>query len=576
MPQRQVRASRSRLVLIASFSSLDVLFPTCLVSVESRDGWLRLSPPRIFCRDRPSVLVTAVYSCIRACCTSTKLNLFVACLPCIIALPPSPAESSSSRCDSPSAHQKTDVDPPGQPVIPPASAEGRTEEEEENGPSSHKPQQSSGPPTPREDVAPPPLDGEQSTTVEPAAVEPEKPQDGEVSEKQSDVPEAPRISFVQFARQLQLEKHQRARKSNVIHRLHELRTCLGLSTRLLRVGSTVQKGLAESFKQGDKSGFVCTYNAICDMHGVCDAALRRTIHGHDPLVGNPPESELDGCPGFIQRLTNRSREDLREILTLARTDSQFLFRCIAPLIPSHLSSLISPVHTVDVNDVPPRGRTQPLFSKRATSQSPTFKEHVFAFERTDPLSTLVFNTFAHPLDSDSPEAQLRLDVWSSTCAKLISHGGSGHYSFVGHLLSCWAGAREWKAKSMFETYLMNVLQEGSFLLEQHDLRHLGLDGQFLDPLQTDVAENFFQSAVSTLFEVLDDPDGGLPAGALEFGNAILGHLNMAESRKRFSEYLFFQWFFCKFLYNALSYPEVSIRPPPSTFCKESAQYEVLF
>jgi hypothetical protein len=109
---------------------------------------------------------------------------------------------------------------------------------------------------------------------------------------------------------------------------------------------------------------------------------------------------------------------------------------------------------------------------------------------------------------------------------------------------------------------MDVLQDGAFLLEQHDLRHLGMAGHLFDPLQTDVADKFFQSAVSTLFEVLDDPDGGLPAGALQLGNAILGELTVPEVRRRFTDYIFFQWFFCKFLHNALCYPEVFLLIAP--------------
>lgn len=360
------------------------------------------------------------------------------------------------------------------------------------------------------------------------------------------------MTFVHFARQFHLEKHQEARKANLLHRLRALRASLGISTRLLRVGSTTQKGLVESFKQGDKSSFVSLYNSILDMREACDAASRRNLHGHDPLINSLSDFKRDICSNYTQRLTQRSREDLLEILTLVRTDSQFLFRCISHLTPSQLSALVSPVHTLDLHSHDSglsRSRSQSLFSKRAAPHSIAFKDHVFALERTDSLSALVFNTFAEPLDSDGPDARLRLQVWSSTCAKLVAYGGSGHYSFVGHLLSFWAGAREWKAKARFEVFLMDFLQEGAFLLEQHQ-------GQFADPLRTDVAESIFQSAVTTLFGILDDPDGGLPAGAMEFGNAILGHLNVVESRSRFLEYIFLHWFFGKFLHTAIMYPEV--------------------
>lgn len=78
----------------------------------------------------------------------------------------------------------------------------------------------------------------------------------------------------------------------------------------------------------------------------------------------------------------------------------------------------------------------------------------------------------------------------------------------------------------------------------------------LDPMRTDVAEEFFASAVDDLFRVLDDPDGGFPHAVLQFAKAVLRKLDNPETRSRFLEFLFLQWFFSKFLYRALTYPEV--------------------
>ncbi|KAL1956800.1 hypothetical protein VTO42DRAFT_6750 [Malbranchea cinnamomea] len=486
----------------------------------------------------------ACFSSILACAAATTL-------------PPSPIESPS-RCDTPSACPP-DIDLPESPVTPSVSpqngcsenSESQGKSTEQNSPTSSAADvevvSASPPTTPRpEKVA-------GQTTSQHASTGKKKDQP---SGKKAETPEPSSVSFVQFAHQFHLERYQKFRKMNLLHRLRALRISLGISNRLLRVASTVQRGLVESFRQGDKSSFVSVYNSLFDMREACDTALRRNIHGHDPLINTSSGSEQVGCSSFVQRLTPRSKQDLLEILTLVRTDSQFLFRCISQLTPSQLSGLVSSVHNLDLHDFgAQRSRTQSFFSRRAPHHSLAFKEHVFALERTDPLSALVINVFTDPLGSDTREARLRLDVWSSTCAKLVAYGGSGHYSFVGHLLSFWAGAREWKAKAKFEIYLMDVLQEGAFLLEQHDLRHLGIEGQVLDPLRTDVAEKFFQSAVLALFGILDDEDGGLPAGALEFGNAILGHLNVLESRNRFLEYIFLHWFFGKFVHTALIYPE---------------------
>ena len=496
--------------------------------------------------DLPSCIL--IYYRVR--CLATNMAYLVCC---VIALPPSPLESPS-RCDTPSI-RPADIRLPESPVIPSSPAADKVPEKHivddaQPAPSSCSTKDANVP------LA--------TANCEPVAVKPTLPletaeeQNEGLGRRETTTPQVAQVTFAQFARQFHLEKHQGVRKANLLHRLRTLRVSLGISTRLLRVGSTIQKGLVESFKQGDKSSFVSLYNSILDMREACDAASRRSIHGHDPLICSSSDLERDLCSHFVQRLTQRSKEDLLEILTLVRTDSQFLFRCIVQLTPSQLSALVSPVHTLDLHDSGlSRTRAQPLFSKRTTPHYIAFKDHVFALERTDSLSALVLNAFADPLDSNGPEATLRLKVWSSTCAKLVAYGGSGHYSFVGHLVSFWAGAREWKVKAKFELYLMDVLQSGAYLLEQPDIRPPGSDAQYTDPLRTDVAEVFFQSSVSTLFGILDDQDsGGLPAGALEFGNAVLSHLNVVESRNRFLEYIFLHWFFGKFLHTAIMYPEV--------------------
>ncbi|KAM5472010.1 hypothetical protein MauCBS54593_003417 [Microsporum audouinii] len=378
----------------------------------------------------------------------------------------------------------------------------------------------------------------------------------EQGERSVEMASEPIITVSQFAHQFHLQRYQEGQRRASLLRLSDLHVSVHFSARLLRVAAVSHKGLVDSLRHGDKSTFASVYNAVHDIREVCESTVRRNILDHDPLVGT---GSVKGRPHtFLHRLSTESRTDLLEILTLVRTDPQFLFECVSALTPSQLAALVSPVHSLEISSSPDsRGRSQPSssFYKRGTSQSPAFKDYAFSFERTDPLSALVFNVYSTTLDPDSSEAQLRLDVWSSTCAKLISYGGSGQYNFVGHLLNMWSGLGEWKAKSKFEIYLMDILQNGAFLLEQSNTRHSDMDGDAFDPMKTDVAEQFFRTSVQALFEVLDDSDGGFPAGALEFGRAIVEKLGLSDSRRRFLGYIFYQWFFGKFIHNAMCFPE---------------------
>ncbi|PGH07354.1 hypothetical protein GX51_01898 [Blastomyces parvus] len=502
-----------------------------------------------------------------------------ACLPSVLAyatattLPPSPVESPS-RCSSPSIHK---ADPP--PSKSPAISSVVSIPLDKGSPGSHStvplPSTNLGSP-PKLDAQPPSPKAYCSPTVQDekaeADITPSAPKHASAA-KRPVTSEPVAVSFSQFAAQFHLKQHQEAQKRSLLQRLRSFRISICLSSRLLRLGAISQKGLVESFRLGDKASFISIYNTVHDIREACEPSTRGIVNnpnsssvlGHDSLLGfsgtSTSDSEIRRPYSFVHQLTPTSRECLLEILSLVRTDPQFLFERIGNLLPSQLSALVSSVHTLEVSDsifpLASRGRTtQPLFSKRTTAHATAFKEHVLGFERTDPLSSLIFNVFACSGSADSREARLRLDVWSSTCAKLISYGGSSHYSFVGHLLSAWSTSTEWKAKPKFEIYLMDVLQKGAFLLQHPETpRRLGHDGELPDPLRTGVAEEFFQSAVRDLFQVLDDSNGGFPLGALEFGNAVLAKLGMTESRKRALEYIFFQWFFCKFMHNVLLFPE---------------------
>ncbi|EYE95799.1 uncharacterized protein EURHEDRAFT_454525 [Aspergillus ruber CBS 135680] len=396
-----------------------------------------------------------------------------------------------------------------------------------------------------------------------------------VSQQEQSV-DVPMVSFENFAVCYRQNVHKQSQRKRLEHRLHATKVSIAVSARLTRIGAAVQRGMVESLKQDDKINFVNLYNTLHELQESCESATRRPFHHRqDPLLEDAAavgdlDSVLDRSPDFFRQLSPQSQTDLLDILHSVRTDPEFLFDRLRSLTATQLATLVSSATTLEAHDplLPsnPRTRTYPFASsasatssassftsKRVSSGSP-FQDHALACERTDALATLLFNTFAAPLDAGSPEARLRVDVWSSVCAKLITHGGNRYYPLVGHILSAWALCSDWKARPQFELYLMDILQTGAFLLEHIDAP-AGVDAEPIDPLKTNVAEEFFASAVNSLFNLLDDSDAGLPHSIMELGSAILQKLGHTDLRNRFMEYLFVHWFFSKFLYGALAYPE---------------------
>lgn len=386
--------------------------------------------------------------------------------------------------------------------------------------------------------------------------------------------QAHKVTFEDFALCYRQNQHKQAQRKRLERRLHASKVSLAVSARLVRIGAAVQRGLVESLKQDDKINFVNLYHTLHDLQDSCEAAAtRRPFNRQDPSsllledgLSDVDDSVVYRSPDFFLQLSPQSRADLLDFLHSVRTDPLFLFDRLRTLSGAQLTALVSSATALESGDSSSRSRTYPFasssaassFSKRISSLS-HFQDHALAFERTDPLATLLLNVFAAPVDADTSEARLRVDVWSTVCAQLITHGGSRYYPLIGHILSTWALCSDWKAKPQFELYLMDILQTGAFLLEHIDAPPgVNVDTEPIDPLKTDVAEEFFASAVDNLFQLLDDPDAGLPHAVMEFGSAVLQRLGHADTRNRFLEYMFVHWFFSKFLYGALTYPEVCI------------------
>lgn len=369
------------------------------------------------------------------------------------------------------------------------------------------------------------------------------------------------VTFEDFAIRFRQNQQKQAQRKSLERRLHATKVSVRISSRLIRIGAATRRVLVDCLKHDDKISFMSLYHTLCDIQESCDSALRGQLHLPDPCDDLTPFPDSEPGPSdFFHQLSPQSRADLLEILQSVRSDPQFLVERLCSLTPAQVANLTASASVLDAADpVFPafRSHSQSSFSKRNPSASIAHKDHTFAFERTDPLSALLFNVFAAPLDSDTHEARLRLDVWSSVCARLITRDGSRFYPLVGHILSSWAMYSNWKAKPKFELYLMDILQSGAFLLEHIDTSpDLGFDRGSLDPLRTDVAEEFFDSSVTALFNLLDDPEAGFPQAVIELGCAILGKLGDPEKRDRFLEFFFVRWFFAKFLSGALAYPEV--------------------
>lgn len=373
------------------------------------------------------------------------------------------------------------------------------------------------------------------------------------------------ITFDAFAAELRLHRLQESRVGILKQQQRTLQRALALSKRLSRTLSQVQDGLVETLKNGDKTGFANAYHATLDLKDTCSSLWNGGTKAFDPSSEDRPivsAREPDSLT-FMDRLPAGSRADVLHFIHLLRTNSSFMVDRIKRLNPSQVSALASypkkqtPKDSIFASMA--RGTSQASQLKRNAAFSNSLKDTAWSLERTTPISALLFNLYSALPSPDAGDDLMRLDTWSSVCADLYSHSDQAYHYLLIEVLNAFASLHEWRAKPRIDLFLMNLLQTGSFLLEPVEDNISSSDYPFpaSDPLRTEEAEEFFDNAVRELFAILDDGDGGLPFGAIHFASAVLGKLDDTGKQSSFRGFLFYTWYFCEFLFSALTMPEVS-------------------
>jgi hypothetical protein len=321
----------------------------------------------------------------------------------------------------------------------------------------------------------------------------------------------------------------------------------------------------DNFRSDDAKSFTTLYNAIHDVRNSCDATRQYALLEPDLTSGkSKTRPEKKTFTTFIHDLPPATRESIIGFLTEIRTNPQFLANRIANLSSTELSALTSFHHSLDPIEtvMPGQAKSRGLGAmNKQQSNMPNAVERLISFQRHDPLSALLYTVFANSAGPDSAEDLRRTDVWSTTCARLITEGKPGSEQFMIVVLNTWAAMREWPAKANLELYLMRVLQEGAFLLERGDDVAIGVNSQSESRSTKDTiaAEEFYDKAVKQFFEVVDNKPnaGGIPEGVLELGNAIIKKLEDSKKIRAAQTFIVSRWFFSTFLLNAVIHPEVS-------------------
>ncbi|KAF2402959.1 hypothetical protein EJ06DRAFT_554510 [Trichodelitschia bisporula] len=372
-------------------------------------------------------------------------------------------------------------------------------------------------------------------------------------------------SLSELAHLIRLQKYQEQRRAHSRVRLHRWLVSAALSSRLLHCGELAYRTLIENFRSDDRKSFATLYNAIHDVRSSCDATRRYALLEPDMETGKTrlsSKAETTNFSTFMHELPSQVRNPLIEFVSEIRTNPDFLAARIASLSQAEFFALTGFRPPLDPQEsVMALSKNAPM--KKPVSSVPSPVERLLSFQRHDPVSALIYTVFASSSGPDSAEDLRRTDAWATTCARLITEAKPGSTRLIGSVLDAWAGMRDWPAKVNIELFLMQVLQEGQFILEKADTQpsKTGALGDMVEATAKQLeyaAEEFFDRSVKKLFDVIDDEPsaGGMPEGVLEIGSAILKKLSHAKKLRHAAEIVIIhRWFFSSFLLSALIFPE---------------------
>ncbi len=377
----------------------------------------------------------------------------------------------------------------------------------------------------------------------------------------------PAISLDELAQLIRLERYQSGHTSSMQDTLSHVLLSCGLNRRLIRSTALAYAAMLDHFKADDKAGFAALFRACQQLVQGCGSVERsiatNVLDGGDGFAC----THVQGGPRFswLQDLPPAQQGDVLEFFTRIRTDPDFLSERISSLPSVELVALSCPHQSASVVDSvlenQSYGKGRGYGKARRLGTDFPCLDALKGFHHKDPLFALFYDIFDDSSKPGSLEYRRRIDVWSTTCARMTILAKRGSDEFLNVALNSFAGLQQWLLKPKLELFLVRVLQEGAFLLDISASAPV----DFKQPLEIRKAKaavagsNFFDQALKDLFKLLTEGSAldSIPGSVLDFARAFLSKIKDPRIRLRAKNFIAAKWYFSSFLSNILVYPEVS-------------------
>ena len=405
------------------------------------------------------------------------------------------------------------------------------------------------------------------------AAAPHLPNDLKTEGGHDEVSSTSNTSLDELARLVDAERFQRRRAISATYRLEQQSIMRGVNRRLGSTMMIAYGNLIDQYKGDDQAGFAGLYECLERVKSMCNQEDTK-FKGDGILDEDVLHRDRSDQQMWTQGLPTEDRKCIVDFLTRLRTDPDYLANRITQLEPSELAALTSSHHPagVDLSVLAnhSHGMTQFYSQDSQMMKLSRRMDNLQHFHDQDPFFILIYSLFDSTATAGSLEYARRNDIWSSTCAKVITNRKSGGDELIIAAADSFTSLEEWKLKPQMEVYLQTVLTEGAFLLEPT----INVPSNPNESLESKNAShavrvaNFFENALDSLFHLIasEPHQEALPKTAQDFVQSTIRKVQDPQMQLRAKQFLISRWYFASFMSSVMVYPEVSILVKSSIVC----------
>ena len=250
------------------------------------------------------------------------------------------------------------------------------------------------------------------------------------------------------------------------------------------------------------------------------------------------------------------------MITRIRSDTNFLARYLTKSSSAHLNQLAHPHRQAAATESVLRNPTGSGSFRGSVYFNPSKSKddlEPLGDVEHDPLFLLINCVFQTSNDPSLSERSFQCDVWSTVCAQIVEEGKADSDEFCLAILDVFAGIDSWPMKPQLETFLTELMQSGTFVLEPSANQVV----DFTKPTETSESSGaakirgFFENALRTLTQLLTRglAEDAIPKTVLDLIHATLIKINDPVKRTKAQKF-FIRWYCTSYISNALIYPEV--------------------